>query len=133
MQWCTLMGLSEQARILRKLVVPLGETRLEGRMNIYIGNLSFDTTDDQLRQAFEGFGEVSSVNIIKDKYTGESRGFAFVEMSDQDAAMAAISGVNGQDLNGRTLNVNEARPRTDRGGGGGGGGRGGRDKSRRSW
>jgi RNA recognition motif-containing protein len=105
-------------------------------MNIYIGNLSFDTTDDQLRQAFEGFGEVSSVNIIKDKYTGESRGFAFVEMSDQEAATAAISGVNGQDLNGRTLNVNEARPRTDRGGGGGGGGRGGRgggDNRGRSW
>ncbi len=113
-----------------------GQTKLDGRMNIYIGNLSFDTTDDQLRQAFEGFGEVSSVNIIKDKYTGESRGFAFVEMSDQDAATAAISGVNGQDLNGRTLNVNEARPRTERGGGGdrgGGGGRGGRDNSRRSW
>ncbi len=105
-------------------------------MNIYIGNLSFDTTDDQLRQAFEGFGEVSSVNIIKDKYTGESRGFAFVEMSDQEAAMAAISGLNGQDLNSRTLNVNEARPRTDRGGGGGGGGRGGRgggDNRGRSW
>ncbi len=96
-------------------------------MNIYIGNLSFDTTEEQLRQAFEGYGEVSSVNIIKDKYTGEPRGFAFVEMSSNDAATSAISGLNGQDMNGRTLNVNEARPRTDKGprGGGGGGGRGG--------
>ena len=96
-------------------------------MNIYIGNLSFDATEDQLRQAFEGYGEVSSVNIIKDKYTGESRGFAFVEMSGQDEAQAAIAGLNGQDMNGRALNINEARPRTENrgGGGGGGGGRGG--------
>lgn len=94
-------------------------------MNIYVGNLSFDTTEEQLRQAFEGFGEVSSVNIIKDKYTGEPRGFAFVEMPDGEQSQAAIAGLNGQDLNGRTLNVNEARPRADRGGGGGGGGRGG--------
>lgn len=94
-------------------------------MNIYVGNLSFDTTEEQLRKAFEGFGEVSSVNIITDKYSGESRGFGFVEMSNQEAATAAISGLNGQELNGRTLNVNEARPRTERGGGGGrGGGRG---------
>ncbi len=97
-------------------------------MNIYIGNMSFDTTEDQLRQAFEGFGEVSTVNIIKDKYSGEPRGFAFVEMSGKDEAIAAISGLNGQDLNGRALNVNEAKPRTDGGnsGGGGGGGGGGR-------
>ncbi len=95
-------------------------------MNIYVGNLSFDTTEEQLRQAFEGFGEVTSVNIITDKYSGESRGFGFVEMSSKDAATAAISGLNGQELNGRTLNVNEARPRAERGSGGGGGGRGGR-------
>ncbi len=104
-------------------------------MNIYVGNLSFDTTEDQLRQTFEGYGAVSSVNIIKDKYTGESRGFAFVEMSSQDEAMAAISGLNSQELNGRTLNVNEARPRTDRGGGRGGdrgGSRGGGGR-RRGW
>ena len=86
-------------------------------MNIYIGNLSFDTTEDQLRQAFEGFGGVSTVNIIKDKYSGESRGFAFVEMATKDEAMAAITGLNGQDLNGRALNVNEAKPRTEGGGG----------------
>jgi RNA recognition motif-containing protein len=110
-------------------------------MNIYIGNLSHNTTDEQLRQAFEEFGEVSSVNIIKDKYTGDPRGFAFVEMPSQDEAKAAIEGLNGQDLNGRTLNVNEARPRTERGdrGGGGGGGRGGSrggsggGNRRRSW
>ncbi|UCD63983.1 MAG: RNA-binding protein [Candidatus Zixiibacteriota bacterium] len=84
-------------------------------MNIYIGNLSFDTTEDQLRQAFQGFGEVSTVNIIKDKYSGESRGFAFVEMSAKKEAIAAISGLNGQELNGRTLNVNEAKPRTESG------------------
>lgn len=94
-------------------------------MNIYVGNLSFDTTEEQLRQAFEGFGEVSTVNIITDKYSGESRGFGFVEMASKEAAMAAIAGLNGQELNGRTLNINEARPRTERSGGGGGGGRSG--------
>jgi len=96
-------------------------------MNIYIGNMSYDTTEEQLRQAFEGFGEVTTVNIITDKYSGEPRGFAFVEMSSKDEAIAAISGLNGQDMNGRTLNVNEARPRTqggNRGGGGGGNRRG---------
>lgn len=105
-------------------------------MNIYVGNLSFDTTDDQLREAFAAFGEVSSVNIITDKYTGESRGFGFVEMSDKDAATAAIGGLNGQELNGRTLNVNEARPRADRSGGGGGGrggNRGGGGGRNRGW
>ena len=107
-------------------------------MNIYIGNLSFDTTEDQLREAFEQYGEVSTVNIITDKYTGKPRGFAFVEMPDQNSATSAISGLNTQELNGRTLNVNEARPRTDRGGGGGGrggnrgGGRGGGYRSK-SW
>ncbi|MFH1699454.1 MAG: RNA-binding protein [Candidatus Zixiibacteriota bacterium] len=88
-------------------------------MNIYIGNMSFDTTEDQLRQAFAGFGEVSTVNIIKDKYSGEPKGFAFVEMSDKNEAMAAISGLHEQDLNGRALNVNEAKPRTQSGGGNG--------------
>jgi len=96
-------------------------------MNIYVGNLSFDTTDEDLQQAFGNFGEVTSVNIIKDKYTGKSRGFGFVEMADGTAAASAIEGMNGQDMNGRTLNVNEARERTernDRGDRGGGGGRG---------
>jgi RNA recognition motif-containing protein len=89
-------------------------------MNIYIGNMSFDTTEDQLRQAFEAFGEVSSVNIIADRDTGKPRGFAFVEMATRDEAMAAISGLNGQDLNGRELNVNEAKPRNESGNRGGG-------------
>ena len=99
-------------------------------MNIYIGNLSFEATEEDLRQAFEEFGEVSSVNIITDKFTGKSRGFAFVEMADQEAATNAINQLNNQELKGRALNVNEARPRTDRGGGGGGGGRGGRGGGR---
>lgn len=95
-------------------------------MNIYIGNLSYETTEDDLRQAFEGFGEVTGVNIIMDRDSGRPRGFAFVEMSSAEEGNAAISGLNGQELNGRTLNVNEARPRADGGGGGGGGrGRGG--------
>ncbi|UCG12165.1 MAG: RNA-binding protein [Deltaproteobacteria bacterium] len=84
-------------------------------MNIYIGNMSFDTTEDQLRQAFEGFGEVSTVNIITDKQSGEPRGFAFVEMSAKNEALAAMDGLNGQELNGRALNVSEARPRTQSG------------------
>ncbi|HWR83094.1 MAG TPA: RNA-binding protein [Candidatus Deferrimicrobium sp.] len=84
-------------------------------MNIYIGNMSFDTTEDQLRQAFTAFGEVSTVNIITDKQTGEPRGFAFVEMSAKENAVAAIAGLNGKDLNGRALNVNEAKPRAESG------------------
>ncbi len=82
-------------------------------MNIYIGNMSFDTTEDQLRQAFEGFGEVSTVNIITDRDSGKPRGFAFVEMSANDEAAAAISGLNGQELSGRELKVSEAKPRNE--------------------
>jgi cold-inducible RNA-binding protein len=93
-------------------------------MKIYIGNMSFDTTEDQLREAFESFGEVTSVNIISDRDTGRPRGFAFVEMATQEEATAAIGGLNGKDLNGRELNVNEAKPR-EGGGGGRGGNRGG--------
>jgi len=84
-------------------------------MNIYIGNMSSDTTEYQLRQAFEGFGEVSTVKIITDRDSGQPRGFAFVEMSAKSEAVAAISGLNGQDLNGRALNVNEAKPRAEGG------------------
>ncbi len=94
-------------------------------MNIYIGNISRDLSEDELRDAFAAFGQVSSVNIIKDKFTGEYRGFAFVEMPVKEEAEAAISGLNGKELKGRALNVNEARPRTDDNRGGGGGGRGG--------
>ena len=89
-------------------------------MNIYVGNMSYDTTEDHLRQAFEAFGEVTSVNIISDRDTGRPKGFGFVEMANADQAKAAIEGLNATDLNGRTLNVNEARPRENRGGGGGG-------------
>jgi RNA recognition motif-containing protein len=100
-------------------------------MNIYVGNLSRNVTEEDLREAFEAFGQVTSVNIIKDKFSGEPRGFGFVEMQAKAEAQAAIEGMNGKELNGRTLNVNEARPRTEggRSGGGGrhgGGGRGGR-------
>lgn len=92
-------------------------------MNIYVGNMSFDTTEDQLRQAFEAHGEVSSCKVIMDRDTGRPKGFGFVEMPSNDEASAAMSAINGQDFNGRTLNVNEAKPRNDnRGGGGGGGG-----------
>lgn len=91
-------------------------------MNIYIGNLSFDTTEDQLRQAFEGFGEVSTVKIITDRDSGKPRGFGFIEMGSDNEATAAIAGLNGQELNGRELNVNEAKPRNDSGNRGGKGG-----------
>jgi len=96
-----------------------------------VGNLSRDVTEDDLRQAFESFGEVNSINIIKDKFSGESRGFGFVEMPTKTEAEAAITGMNGQDLKGRALNVNEARPRAQgRRPGGGGGGRGGFGRGR---
>jgi RNA recognition motif-containing protein len=95
-------------------------------MNIYIGNLSFDTTEDEIQQACSAFGQVATVNLIKDKFSGESRGFGFVEMPTKAEADAAIAGLNGTELKGRTITVNEARPRTEgRPGGGGGGGRGG--------
>jgi len=109
-------------------------------MNIYVGNLSRETTEDELRQAFAPFGEVTSANIIKDRYSGESRGFGFVEMTTKSEAQAAINGLNGTSLGERTLSVNEARPRSEGGGGrgsygggggfGGGGGRGGGGRRR---
>jgi RNA recognition motif-containing protein len=82
-------------------------------MNIYVGGLSYEATEADLREAFEAFGAVTSVNIIKDQFSGQSRGFGFVEMPTASEAQAAITGLNGQELRGRTLNVNEARPRTD--------------------
>ncbi|MCK5618278.1 MAG: RNA-binding protein [Candidatus Krumholzibacteria bacterium] len=84
---------------------------------IYVGNCSYDVTEEQLRGLFATYGEVDSVNVITDRDTGRPRGFAFVEMSDDSAAQAAIKGVNGTDLGGRALKVNEARPKADRGGG----------------
>lgn len=109
-------------------------------MNIYVGNLSYDVTDDDLRQAFEPFGKVSSASVIRDKFTGRSRGFGFVEMATDTEAQAAITELNGKEIMGRAVNVNEARPRSEGGGGGGRGGNrmgGGRrdrgDMGRRSW
>jgi RNA recognition motif-containing protein len=88
-------------------------------MNIYVGNLSYEVTEEDLKQAFEGFGQVVSVNIIKDKYSGEPRGFGFVEMADKAEAQSAINDLNDKELKGRTLSVSEARPRSEgrRGGG----------------
>ena len=105
-------------------------------MNIYVGNLSRELTEDELRQAFEAFGQVTSVNIIKDRYSGESRGFGFVEMATRSEAQAAINELNGTSLGERTLSVSEARPRAEGGGGrrpygGGGGGFGGGGRRRR--
>ena len=101
-------------------------------MKIYVGNLSYEVTEDDLRQAFAAFGPVESVAIIKDRSTGQSKGFGFVEMPSKEEGQAAITGMNGKEIKGRTLNVNEALPRTEkpgggggRGGYGGGGGRGG--------
>lgn len=100
-------------------------------MNIYVGNLSFRTTEDGLRSAFAQFGEVSSAAIITDRDSGRSKGFGFVEMPNDDEARKAIGAMDGHEYEGRQLKVNEARPREPRsGGGGGGGGRGGRDRDR---
>ena len=108
--------------------------------NIYVGNLSYEATEDDIRQAFEAHGEVSSVSVIMDKMTGRSRGFGFVEMPEKSQAEAAIAALNLQEVRGRAITVNEARPKTEGGGGGGrgsygggGGGRGGRGGGGRSW
>ena len=96
-------------------------------MKIYVGNLPFSTTEAELRQMFEAHGEVSSATLVMDRETGRPRGFGFVEMNDDGQARAAMEALNGQNIAGRDLTVNEARPREDRGGfGGGGGGGGGR-------
>ena len=88
-------------------------------MNIFVGNLPFEVSDGDLRQAFEGFGQGASSNVILDKFTGKSRGFGFVEMPNDAEAKAAIAGLNNKDLKGRPLRVNEAQPREDRPRGGG--------------
>ena len=111
-------------------------------MNLYVGNLAREAAEQDVQEAFAAFGQVASVAIILDKFTGESRGFGFVEMPNREEAQAAINGLNGKPLKGRPLTVNEARPRTEgarrdsrphdrRGGGGGGGDR--RGGGRRSW
>ena len=107
-------------------------------MRMYVGNLSYETTEDDLRKSFEAFGTVESVAVVTDKYTGKSKGFGFVEMASREEAQAAMSGLDGQQLGDRTLKVDEARPRPERrsgggdrggrGGGFGGGGGGGRDR-----
>ena len=89
-------------------------------MNIYVGNLSYEATDVTIREAFESFGEVTSARVIKDKYSGQSRGFGFVEMPAQSQAQTAIRSLNGKDVLGKAISVNEARPRSDQGRTGGG-------------
>ena len=97
--------------------------------NIFVGNLPYSTTEDELHSAFGAYGQVDRVSIVRDRETGQPRGFAFVEMPNAPEAEQAINGMNGREINGRALNVNEARPREERGprgfGGGGGGNRGG--------
>ena len=107
-------------------------------MNIYVGNLSFDATEDEVRELFAAFGQVTSVSLIKDKFTGRPRGFGFVEMANDGEAQKAIAELNGKDFKGRSMTINQARPREDSGGfgrGGGGGGfgdrRGGGGRDRR--
>jgi RNA recognition motif-containing protein len=82
-------------------------------MNLYVGNLAYATTDESLRAAFEAFGSVVSAKVVQDKYTGRSRGFGFVEMGDEASGRAAIDGLTGKDLEGREINVSEARPRAE--------------------
>ena len=90
-------------------------------MNIYVGNLSYQTTEDELRDLFAEFGDVVSAKLIVDKFTGQSKGFGFVEMSNNSEAQKAMDELNGRDMNGRSVTVNQARPRQDRSRGGGGG------------
>ena len=94
---------------------------------VYVGNLSYDTTEAKLQELFQAHGEVTSVNVVTDRYTGRPRGFAFVEMATDEAATAAIAALNGQEVDSRQLNVAEARPRKPRSGGGD------RDRDRRRW
>jgi len=94
-------------------------------MNIYVGNLSFDVTEGQLKELFAPFGQVTEVRLIMDKFGGKSKGFGFIEMPSKEEAEKAIEGLNGKDIKGRGMTVNEAKPKTDRGGKGGRGGFGG--------
>ena len=98
-------------------------------MKLYVGNLAFETTEDDLQDLFEQHGTVNEVHLMMDKMTGKSRGFAFITMNDDTQAKAAMSATNGKELNGRALNVNEARPREERPRGGGGDSRGGPKRS----
>jgi cold-inducible RNA-binding protein len=97
--------------------------------NIFVGNLDFNTSEEELRQLFESHGQVDRVSIMTDRDTGRSRGFGFVEMANSEEGDKAIAALNGSQVGGRTLNVNEARPKPERSGGGGGGGGRGRERS----
>jgi cold-inducible RNA-binding protein len=102
-------------------------------MKLYVGNLAFQTSSDDLQQLFAQAGTVESAAVVEDRDTGRSRGFGFVEMSSKEEGEAAISQFNGRELDGRSLNVNEAKPREDRGRGNGGGGRGGYGGGNKRW
>jgi cold-inducible RNA-binding protein len=98
---------------------PDSQRQKEGNLkNIFVGNLSFNTSEDELRQAFEAYGQVERASILTDRETGRSRGFGFVEMTNAEEGEKAIAGLNGSQLGGRTINVNEARPKAERAGGG---------------
>jgi RNA recognition motif-containing protein len=101
--------------------------------NIFVGNLSFGATEDAVRSMFEAYGTVDRVSVVTDRETGRARGFGFVEMSVNDEAERAIAALNGRELDGRALNINEARPKEDRGGGGGYRGNGGGQRQNRRW
>ncbi len=104
--WCITLG--------NELAKPIFEFHIILFMNIYIGNLNWSTTEDELRGLFSQFGEVSSINIVNDKFTGRSKGFGFVEMADNAGAQSAINSLNGQSFKDRNITVNEARPREER-------------------
>ncbi len=106
------------------LLSQIAQRRGKTVKNIFVGNLNFNTSEDDLRQMFAAYGQVDRVSIMTDRDTGRSRGFGFVEMSNAEEGEKAIAALNGQEVGGRTLNINEARPKTERGGGGGGGGGG---------
>jgi RNA recognition motif-containing protein len=110
--------------------MPAGTGAKGDSMKLYVGNLSYDTNDAELRELFVPFGEPDSAKVIMDRDSGRSKGFGFVEFSNNAEATAAMNALNGKEVNGRALTVNEARPRNDSGGnrGGGGGGRGGRGR-----
>src|SRR5260370_26888808 len=112
--------LSPRAEVLQAIPASRPYTMEEEPMNLYVGNLPYRLTEEQLREAFEAYGQVASCTIIKDKVTGSSKGFGFLEMPERSEAEAAITGLNNRELMGRKLNVNEARPRTEGGGGGAG-------------
>jgi cold-inducible RNA-binding protein len=109
----------------------LSNTKENYMKNLFVGNLDFAATESSIRSLFEQYGSVDRVNVVTDRETGRARGFAFVEMTDSAEADKAIAGLNGTDMNGRALNVNEARPKTDSGRSGGGGRPGGGGRQRR--